>query len=143
MKVLIDTSILFPALTTAHPEHISRLRLLDRIRKEGEVVILNTHLATELYSNLTRYPPHRIHPLIVVEKIRELSQLFTVIDLTFTDYLAALDRCAAKELISGVVFDALHLQAALKAEASVIYTANVKDFIRLLDDDISLEIRSS
>lgn len=70
-----------------------------------------------------------------------LGSLLTFVDLTRADYEAALQRCAAKNLVSGVIYDALHLQAALKSGAEVLYTANLRDFQRLVDADTPIELR--
>ena len=41
------------------------------------------------------------------------------IDLNKNDYEAALLRCAKFELTSGIIYDALHLQAAIKANVDI------------------------
>ena len=57
------------------------------------------------------------------------------------DYYAAMDRCADLGLDLGVIYDALHFQAALKAKADILYTENRRDFDRLLRED-ALVVRS-
>ena len=140
MKALIETSVLFPALVDAHPRHYKCKRALRIIQSNYDAVILNTHLAAELYTNLTRFPVARVHPETAATIIRSLRNSVEVVDLTMDDYLRAIDRCASKELISGVIYDALHFEAALKARAERLFTSNIRDFERLLDEDTPLEI---
>lgn len=141
MKIYFDTSVLFPALATAHPHHRVCLTALEEARQQGEILCLSMHVYAELYANLTRFPlGEKILPPIASKTIIGLGDFVTTIDLRRADYEAALRRCAAKNLVSGVIYDALHLEAALKAGASVLYTANLRDFQRLLDED-EIELR--
>ena len=102
---------------------------------------MSTHLAAELYANLTRLPiAERIHPNIALESIFQLSSVVRPIELGWNDYKIALRRCAQKELISGIIYDALHLQAAIKAGAHTLYTANFKDFERLWEEELPVKL---
>lgn len=134
MSVLLETSVLFPALTAKHPRHTACRKLLTELQKEGKTFILNTHLIAELYSNLTRIPALRISPDAARKALHELARHLTPIDLNFQDYLRAVDRSADLKLVSGVVFDALHIEAAIKAKVDVLYTNNLRDFARLLPE---------
>jgi len=57
------------------------------------------------------------------------------VDLSTKDYRNAVKRLADKQLRGGIVYDALHLQAALKKEIPNLVTFNEKDFLRLINDD--------
>ena len=132
MTSYFDTSILFPSLMTAHPHHRRCTKLLAEARQEGQVTCLSLHSYAEVYANLTRFPlGDRITPEAAWEALQGLSALMKTITLTEADYQAALSRCAARNLVSGVIYDALHLQAAIQAGAEVLYTANLRDFERL------------
>lgn len=105
---------------------------------------MSMHLYAELYSNLTRFPKvGKIPPLIAAKLIKSLrrEELVSIVDLTVDDYELALDRCAEKGLVSGVIFDALHLQAAIKANVDCLYTNNLRDFEQLWDHDLSIELK--
>lgn len=136
-----DTSVLFPALMTAHPDHLKcKIVFTEAIRK-GEIACLSMHVYAELYANLTRFPRgKRIHPKEAVASLMELRDTVTIIDLNREDYESALHRCADLELISGVIYDALHLQAAIKVKADALYTSNLRDFQRLWTDEIEMEL---
>lgn len=44
MKVLLETSVLFPAVTAVHPHHETCRDLLVALRKDHDVLVLTTHL---------------------------------------------------------------------------------------------------
>ena len=115
--MLVDTSILFPAQMQMHDNHRRCRQLVDRLLHESSVFVLSTHLLAEMYANMTRYPPGPIRPDLTLHALQRLHQLTTLVNLDVEDYFEAMERCASKGLISGVIFDALHLQAAIKAEA--------------------------
>jgi predicted nucleic acid-binding protein len=136
-----DTSVLFPALHIAHPDHLKYKRVFNKAIAAGEIVCLSTHVYAELFANLTRFPRgRRIHPKEAVVSLTKLTEAVRVVDLGRKDYEAALHRCAQLELISGIIYDALHLQAAVKAEADAFYTSNLRDFQRLWTQDIPFEL---
>lgn len=141
MRSYFDTSVLFPALHTAHPEHLKCKKLFESTSKEGQILCLSMHVYAELFANLTRFPiGQKIHPKVAAETIIKLGNTVTTVDLNRKDYEAALNRCARLELISGIIFDALHLQAAIKAKVDVFYTANLRDFERLWEKDLNFEL---
>lgn len=139
-----DTSILLPALVSAHPQHKVSLQLMDNALSSGVGVTSVTHTYAELYSNLTKLPKGlAIPPDLAFQMItKEIGAIFEIVELTRSDYEAALQRCAQKGLVSGVIYDALHLQAALKAEAKVLYTHNFSDFDRLLKPTDKIELKA-
>lgn len=140
MNVLLDTSVLFPAVSAQHPNHLECANLVNSLHKKGTIFVLNTHLIAELYSNLTRIPQLRISTDAARNLIKSLATQFEPITLDVTDYLNAVDRCADFDLSGGIIYDALHFEAALKAEVEILYTYNLKDFIRLKAEDIPFKI---
>jgi len=143
VKSYFDTSILLPALVQSHPQHIAAAELFREARSRGKVVCLSLHVYAELYANLTRFPlGDKIHPEVAMKTILALRESVDTVDLTAADYEAALRRCAERELISGIIYDALHYQAAIKAKVDVLYTGNRKDFERLHSADSGFELKS-
>jgi predicted nucleic acid-binding protein len=67
--------------------------------------------------------------------------VLTIVELNQSDYEAAVIRCRELKLVSSVIYDALHYQAALKAGAEVIYADNLKDFTRLQLPGETIEIK--
>ncbi len=138
MKFFIETSILLASLLPAHPNYRRANDLLKRCRDEGSLVCLSTHVIAELYANLSNPRISKstpINPKQAVDLIRRLVIELETIVLDEQDYYAAMDRCADLGLVSGVMYDALHFQAALKAKADILYTENRRDFDRLLRED--------
>jgi predicted nucleic acid-binding protein len=144
MRVFIDTSILYPALDPNHPGNAKILPLMKELETNHSIVVLNTHLIAELFNNLSKKPRLRPEELIKAgETITNISERYETVELTKHDYLTAVQRCIRLGLRGAVIYDALHFQAAIKAKVDVFYTANFRDFARLLDDDISFEIESA
>ncbi|MDA3950606.1 MAG: hypothetical protein PF508_15485 [Spirochaeta sp.] len=69
---------------------------------------------------------------------RRRSGRVTVVSLGTEEYLEAIERVSGEGLVSGIVYDALHLIAAERAGCERIYTLNVDHFQRLGDDVIAV-----
>lgn len=93
-----------------------------------------------MYSNLTRYPTMKVTPDRARKMMYAFAKEFEHVELSVKDYLKAVDRCADRNLVSGVIFDALHFEAALKAEVEILYTANLKDFERFMEKDTPFKL---
>lgn len=143
MKIYLDTSVLLPALVSAHPKHEYAKTFFTNQLKKNEILCLNMHVFAELYANMTRFPlGKRIAPKTVAEVLHQISKVITTVHLDHQDYQAAVNRCAQLDLISGVIYDALHFQAAIKAKVDILYTANLSDFERLMTNEISFQLKS-
>lgn len=119
MKIYLDTSVLLPALVSAHPRHELAKKIFTNQLITNEIVCLNMHVFAELYTNMTRFPlGKRIAPKSAADILDKISKLITPINLDHQDYQAAVNRCAHLDLISGVIYDALHLQAAIKVTST-------------------------
>lgn len=145
MKCFLDTSVLLPAALSVHPNHVYAVNLIETSAAvSAELICLSTHVIAELYSNLPT-AARRLDTIITAEEaayaVKSLVNHFTTISLDEVDYFNALDRCAQLNLTGGVVYDAIHYQAALKAEVDILYTDNLKDFTRLVlpGDSIRIE----
>ncbi|NJC28387.1 type II toxin-antitoxin system VapC family toxin [Neolewinella antarctica] len=142
MKVLFDTSVLLPALDVKHTQHEACYKLLKNCEANAEVIVLNTHLMAELFNNLTKQPRLAITVAEINLTVHRLADRYVNVELNMTDYLAAIDRCTSLGLRGGVVYDALHFQAAIKAKVNVLYTGNLRDFERLKTEEITFGIKS-
>ena len=131
MRVLADTSVLVPAVLEAHEHHARAAPTLDRAAN-GEVdLVVAAHALAETYATLTALRP-RLTPVAVLDLIQEGALRFAeVVPLGADDYRAVLDRMAALDLVSGAVYDALHVRAAEKAGAEELHTFNGRDFRRM------------
>lgn len=143
MITYFDTSTIIPALDRDHENHVKATSILSGAMRSGEVATTTLHTFSELYNNLTRLGKGR--PSLLPQQVEKLlfeviAEQFMMVELDGDDYKAAVMRCSKLGLTGPVIYDALHLQAALKAGAEVLYTDNLRDFTRLQlpDDPISL-----
>jgi predicted nucleic acid-binding protein len=96
------------------------------------------HAYAEMYNNLIRPTKHKVHLSLELAAdviINQVGARLTIIELIKEDYEAAIKRCARLNLVGGVIYDALHLQAALKAGAEILYADNLRDFTRLVIEE--------
>jgi len=141
LRCYLDTSVLVAALVESHPDHRTALASLRGRPKAA--IATSTHGLAETWATLTRLPlAIPLAPRVALEVIRRLERRITVLALARSDYRAALERSSSRGLRSGVVFDALHLEAALRWKAGALFTFNRGDFDRLIDGDGALAIQS-
>ncbi len=135
MKVAFDTSVLVPALVRSHPWHSRAIIWLDAASQGTVQGTAGWHAIAETWSVLTRLP---LKPGLSAERARlvveRLQDSLQLIEPTAETYEQALVRCAKKGLISGAVFDALHMVTAETAGAEFVLTFNPGDFDRLRDE---------
>jgi predicted nucleic acid-binding protein len=135
--VALDTSVIVPALVAWHPRHELAAKTVEDVF--DSVVVLVPSLI-ESYSVLTRMPaPHRL----------SAADAFAVLSLTFrdarvvafhSDIWAFLQNLADTNISGGVVYDAVILDAARAAGATVLLTFNPRDFERLGIDGIEIVV---
>lgn len=132
MKVAFDSSVIIAGAHDMHPHHGRAIVWIDAVLEQRITGLLTWHAVAEIWSVLTRLPaPARLTPeqaLRVVQRVRGVFQLQQVEPPI---YDGALQRCADRNLASGVIFDALHLMSAEHAGADVLVTFNGADFLRL------------
>jgi predicted nucleic acid-binding protein len=130
VKVYLDTNVLVAAAVQEHQHHIQAFSLAKRIRDGAIEGFISTHGLAEFYSVLTRAPfTPRVHPAEAGRLIEDnILPYFNLIALSASDYKTVFRSCAASGLSGGMIFDALHLHSAQKAECDRVYTFDVKDF---------------
>ncbi len=138
MKVYIDTNVLVAASVQAHPHHAQSFDLVNNVKDGRLRGCISTHGLAEFYSVLTRAPfSPRVHPAEAGRFLEDnIAPHFELVTLSGDDYKQVLNASAKAGLVGGVVYDALHLRCARKAECDRIYTFNVKDFRAIAPDDI-------
>lgn len=139
MMVLFDTSVLIAATVEVHPHHGPSHRLVEGGRAKGRV-FLSTHGLAEFFSALTAMP---IDPPVAPPEAREVIEerilkSFELVDLSGADYRKAIERVCVRNLKSGAIFDALHVQAAIKMKVPRLVTWNPKHFLRLVTDELRI-----
>ncbi len=133
MRILLDTSTLVAALVKTHPAHSRALPWLQRVIDNVDTGVVAAHSLAELYTTLTTFP---IQPRISAKIANELIQqnvctVFEIISLSKQDYVTVIENLSKSGIVGGVTYDALILQAAIKAQVELVVTFNKKDFRRI------------
>ncbi len=140
MKVFFDTSVIVPALVDQLQNHQPALLALSEFTTEPHEALCSTHSLAESYAVLTALPlARRITPAEAQRLIAEsVAARLTVRALSKADYLEATALVARAGLMSGAVYDALHVVAAVKSRSERILTYNLRHFRRLTPDHITV-----
>jgi predicted nucleic acid-binding protein len=138
LKAYLDTNVLIAASAPDHPHHGPAFDLLAAVKERALKGCINTHGLAEFYSVLTRAPfSPRVHP---VEAGRFLDDnilpYLELIALSTNDYKVVLSSCSHAGWVGGMVYDALHMHSARKAQCDRIYTFNLKDFRVIASPDM-------
>lgn len=136
MNVYIDTNIVIADTALIHPHKTNALELFRKIRVSRWTPVIAAHGLAEAYSVLTRTPFRpRITSADAWRSLQEnVLRSFEIVSLNRTDYSEILRHCAAQGWTGGLIFDALHMQAARKAKCARVYTLNVAHFRRIAPD---------
>ena len=128
MNAFLDSSVLVAALAPDESKHADCLALL---LQGGHYIY--SHALLETFSTLTGGKLGvRVTPDLVAQMLSEtILPRVTVIELSTAEIVNAL-RVAQSCGVRGVcVYDYMHLLAAKKSNASMIYTLNMDDFQHL------------
>lgn len=137
--IFVDTSVIIAASTPSDRRHEACIDLLEIADSRGGACA--THTLAEVFAVLTGRPaPLRMPPSDAAKLVAHTRNRLTVVSLTPTEYLAAIQGLASLGHSGGTVYDALLLACARKAKASRIYTLNQKHF-RLVAPDMASRIR--
>jgi predicted nucleic acid-binding protein len=132
VRVAFDSSVLVAASLANHPHNERALVWLDAVQR-GEIEgSTTTHALAELWATLTALPNEPRPTFTQVESVvARLSQRLDIVELTHLDYKVAMTRCSEREVGSGRIFDALHLVAAERSDATILLTFNTRHFLAL------------
>jgi predicted nucleic acid-binding protein len=136
-KFLFYTSTLVAALVESHPKQILALPRLQRVKKDIDKGVVSAHSLAELYNILTIFPakPRRISPQEAQQLIQQnILDVFEVITLSEQYYMSVINHLSESGIVGGVIYDALILKAAIKANVDYVVTLNEKDFKRVYPD---------
>ncbi len=139
-KVAWDTSCIVAALLMHHQHHEPTVNEFSR--QENVRNIVSVHTLFECFSVITRFPPPlRVTTRVAKELLRSnLEGLIEVVDVMSVDGWAAIEEVCLADGSGGKVYDAGIAQSVARAGASVLFTWNVKDFLRVAPLD--LEVRA-
>lgn len=132
MTVLCDTSVLVASILTEQPHYLPSVRFMEGIQNNRLKAAVAAHSLAECYSVLTASTSvFVLSALEVLEVIKKNIHYFEIIELGVEDYWECLSNLSTRNFRSGVVYDALILQTAIKKKIPRLVTWNVKHFERL------------
>jgi predicted nucleic acid-binding protein len=128
VSALLDSSVLIAALAPDEARHAESLALLMR---GGNAVY--SHAIFETFSTLTggRLGVKADADLAVKLLNETILPRVQVVELGTVELMAALQQARQRGVRGGAVYDFMHLVAARKAGADILYTINFSDFQRL------------
>jgi len=136
VNAYLDTNVIIAGYVRSHNHHAQAFGLLRQVYDGKVSGILLAHGLSEMYSVLTRAPfVPRISPSEAWQLLNDrVLNNFEIVHLTTEEHNGAIRQCAHDGSSGGRIFDALHLQAARKAQCERIYTFNVRHFRQLAPD---------
>ncbi len=129
MKGFFDASVLIPAFLEDHEHHERSLRVFAVTDQRNNFCA--AHSLAEIYATMTRLPGrHRLSGEQVLLFLDNIRERLTLVALTAEETHAAIREAAAAGVVGGTIYDALIARCAIKANADVIYTWNMRHFAR-------------
>jgi predicted nucleic acid-binding protein len=131
--IFLDTSVWVAGFADWHPYHnASRLLLAGA---KGQNLACAAHSLAEVYATLTRLPGElRAHPRAAMQFLETIQRRATVISLDAREYVETIDCVSSRGMGGAVVYDALQLACARKADVERIYTWNLRHFRAIAPD---------
>jgi predicted nucleic acid-binding protein len=132
VRLFFDTSVLIPVYAGEHEHHASsKAAFLQGSRKDRSC---SAHSLAEFYSTLTRPPNrHRVDADKALLFIGNILERLSMVALTGEEYVSFIQTAARDGIVGGTIYDALLARCAIKAQADVIYTWNLKHFQQFPD----------
>jgi predicted nucleic acid-binding protein len=130
VKAFLDTSVLVATFYADHEHHLPSIDLFLRFGKKD--ACCGAHSLAEVYATLTGMPgKRRVSGDEALLFLGDILERLTLVALDPQEYFQMAEASAADGLAGGAIHDAILGHCALKAKAAVIYTWNIKDFLRL------------
>ena len=133
MKWYFDSSIFVAAAVNSHPQYGDAIRVLKELVADRHQGFVSGHSLAEVFAVLTRTPFHQRPSMAqVMQSIESLILVpMALVTLTGSEYEAVIRRCIENEWTGGRVYDAIHVECAVKSDCDRVYTLNVKHFVAL------------
>ncbi len=139
MRVYVDTSVLVALTIQVHP--FKELVDPQLIRKDTTLVV-GLHVFAEYYSTLTKKRlPYALTPELAAQQLDLLqsSKFIEIFEPKWADYARAIELSSLNSLVSGGIYDGLHVACAEGGACKKLFTLNGKDFQKM-EDDTEVEI---
>ena len=139
MKAFLDTSVLIAAFYSNHAHHEPSFDLFAQQKKSAGCTA--AHCLAEAYAVMTAMAgANRCSPDEALLFLNDARERLGLIVLNEMEHFTVLERCAANGIVGGTSYDAVIAQCALKADAQILYTWNIKHFNRL-GGDVAARVR--
>lgn len=129
MRLLCDSSVLIAALLPSEDHHAASAAVLIG----ADTIVVHVHALNETFATLTGGSlGFRVDVDLAARLIREqIIARATMIVLDAEEVTTELGKARAHGVRGGAVYDYMHLVAARKGKADVLYTLNLADFQHL------------
>ena len=129
MRVLCDSSVLIAALLPIEDHHAASVAVLNG----SDTMVVHVHALNETFATLTGGSlGFRVDADLAARLIREqIVARAAMVVLDAEEVTDALDKARAHGVRGGAVYDYMHLVAARKGKADVLFTLNLSDFQHL------------
>ena len=126
MRVLCDSSVLIAALLPSEDHHAASAAVLNG----ANAMVVHVHALNETFATLTGGSlGFRVDADLTARLIREqIVARAAMVVLDAEEVTDALDKARAYGVRGGAVYDYMHLVAARKGQADVLFTLNLSDF---------------
>lgn len=127
MKLFFDSSVLVPAFLTEHVHHTASKAAYQQGRREDRSC--GAHCLAEFYSTFTRFPSKfRLDGNEVLLMIADILEHLAIVALAPEEYVSTIQDAARDGIVGATIYDALLARCAMKAQADIVYTWNLKHF---------------
>lgn len=131
MSQYLDSSVLVASLMPGDPDHPACDALLNQADNHITLHSLNETFATLTGGKLGM----RVDADVAAKMIREsIVSCVALVELTLDEIMDAQGHARQQGVRGGGVYDYMHLVAARKARAEILYTINLGDFRHLHRD---------
>jgi predicted nucleic acid-binding protein len=135
VKAFLDTSVLVAAARETDLRHQASRTLI--MHSDLQNACCAAHSLAELYSALTGMrPPNRFRPEQAILVLDQVKASLLCIALSAEEVFQIVRQTAALKLPGGIIYDALIMACARKANSERIYTWNEKHF-RMVAPDLA------
>jgi predicted nucleic acid-binding protein len=127
VNFFFDTSVLVPVFLTKHIHHSASKAAFTQGRREDRSC--GAHSLAEFYATFTSFPNKFLADASdVLFSIGEILERLSIVTLTTDEYVSAIQDAARDGITGATIYDALLARCAIKAQADVIYTWNLKHY---------------
>jgi predicted nucleic acid-binding protein len=132
VRLFFDTSVLVPAFITEHVHHAASKAAYQQGRREDRSC--GGHSLAEFYSAFTGVPrKFRLDGSEILLMVGDILENLSIVTLAPDEYVSTIQDAVRGQIVGATIYDALLARCAMKAEADVIYTWNLKHFQQFPD----------